>query len=423
MALQSALFRGDAKLEAAAVSDPSHIKQGARGPHVEKIQAALNHLDDAGLDVDGDFGRRTADAVLAFKQARNIVNRSYQSTADNIVGRMTIAVLDQELQKNPPGPLHITVRGNKPRLHQGTDKRRLVSERARSFGVGAPRVGGPDPIVVQKFTRWSPGVLGTVRVAQTGRNSVAVCTNERDASQEPAKRLSTKIAFLSNPDNPRVSDTAGASEDGGSVSLKNEPHVMRLETFRPGDATITVSRPDAIRMLIVEVRQDRKGPVDRPPLTKLTAGSKFFSATEKEGGEFDPRGVFHGRPVQVKMGGRLINLGGELETPQFEDYQVDLGHSGGHDGFRPWTDDPDASTFIPSGSASHITMRGTPLLEPFIKVIRRIAQPKCLFTFSSSEMFLNTIRTQIPGRELELTIREPKGDSKDRSIDIAWEIT
>ena len=38
MALQSQLLRGDAKLDATAVSDPAHILQGARGPHVAKIQ-------------------------------------------------------------------------------------------------------------------------------------------------------------------------------------------------------------------------------------------------------------------------------------------------------------------------------------------------------------------------------------------------
>lgn len=47
MSLQSRLLRGDPKLEAAAVSDPAHIVPGARGPHVTKIQQALNQM--AGL--------------------------------------------------------------------------------------------------------------------------------------------------------------------------------------------------------------------------------------------------------------------------------------------------------------------------------------------------------------------------------------
>ena len=97
MALKSQLFRGDAKLEAAAVFPSAHIVPGAIGDHVRKIQRALNRLDNAGLDPDGIYGRRTADAVLAYKQKRGIINRSYQTQADNIVGVMTMAALDAEM--------------------------------------------------------------------------------------------------------------------------------------------------------------------------------------------------------------------------------------------------------------------------------------------------------------------------------------
>jgi peptidoglycan hydrolase-like protein with peptidoglycan-binding domain len=107
MALQSQLFRGDPKLEAAAVSDPAHIVPGAMGEHVRKIQQALIQLEGAAIDPDGVYGPATAAAVLAYKQKRNIVNRSYQTQADNIVGKMTIAALDKEMLKkegeaNPP---------------------------------------------------------------------------------------------------------------------------------------------------------------------------------------------------------------------------------------------------------------------------------------------------------------------------------
>lgn len=95
--LTSQLFRGDAKLEAAAVSPSAHIMLGAKGDHVRKIQLALNRLDNAGLNPDADYGQRTANAVLAYKQKRQIINRSYQSEADNIVGIMTMASLDAEM--------------------------------------------------------------------------------------------------------------------------------------------------------------------------------------------------------------------------------------------------------------------------------------------------------------------------------------
>jgi peptidoglycan hydrolase-like protein with peptidoglycan-binding domain len=84
MPLSSRLFQ----LEAAANDDSAHITPGARGPHVEKIQTALNILDSAGLGVDGRYGPATATAVLNYKTKRNIINRSYQTLADNIVGKM-----------------------------------------------------------------------------------------------------------------------------------------------------------------------------------------------------------------------------------------------------------------------------------------------------------------------------------------------
>jgi peptidoglycan hydrolase-like protein with peptidoglycan-binding domain len=422
MPLQSRLFRGDAKLEAAAVSDPAHIMPGTSGDHVRKIQLALNRLDGADLDPDGRYGQATADAVLAYKRKRNIVNRSYQTQADNIVGKMTIAALDRELvQKAEPGPPEITVQGDKPRLTAYRLQRRPPFRLVRGFDGGPPSVTRADPQFVTKFTRWSPKVTGTVRCAQTGDNTVAVCTNEPDPSIDPRPLTAVRIAFLSDIDKPSNPSASPTPDDGGRVPLLYDPHFMQLETFRPGDATITVARPDVVRMLVVEVRQHSKGPVARAPLTKLTMNSKFFSASKEEGGEFDPGDMFMGRPVNPKLGGRLINLGGDTETPLFEDYQVDLTHSFDHrGGFRPWANDPDPAAFIPSRSASHITMRATPLLDPFIKVIRRIAQPGCRFTFSGMAQFLDKIEKDLPGHRLEEPIRSVRAGTP--FVELAWEI-
>ena len=104
MPLLSELFKGDGALEDAANRDSGHIVRGARGPHVAKIQKALNILDDAGLDEDGIYGAATANAVLRYKTKRNIINRSYQNTADDIVGRMTMAKLDEEMQAHGSVP-------------------------------------------------------------------------------------------------------------------------------------------------------------------------------------------------------------------------------------------------------------------------------------------------------------------------------
>jgi peptidoglycan hydrolase-like protein with peptidoglycan-binding domain len=74
---------------------------GAAGDFVARIQSALLRLDGAQIDATEISARRygpsTAAAVLAYKKKRKIINRTYQSQADNIVGKMTIAALDKEM--------------------------------------------------------------------------------------------------------------------------------------------------------------------------------------------------------------------------------------------------------------------------------------------------------------------------------------
>jgi peptidoglycan hydrolase-like protein with peptidoglycan-binding domain len=95
--LTSELFRGDPRLEAAARDDAAHIFKGCIGAYVTKIQMALNQLTNANLNTDGIYGPKTAAAVFNFKKNKNIINPKYQSSPDDIVGKMTIAELDREL--------------------------------------------------------------------------------------------------------------------------------------------------------------------------------------------------------------------------------------------------------------------------------------------------------------------------------------
>jgi hypothetical protein len=136
MALQSRLFRNDPNLEAAAVSDPAHIVPGARGEHVRKIQLALIQLDGAAIAADGIYGRATAAAVLAYKRKRNIVNRAYQTQADNIVGKMTIDRLDKEMLAAEQSNNDRT-----PRCIFPPDTQRSTR---RSFAVGDGPVGAGE---------------------------------------------------------------------------------------------------------------------------------------------------------------------------------------------------------------------------------------------------------------------------------------
>lgn len=103
MPLRSELLRDDPRLASCLVRDDSHLVEGTVGACVGKVQIALFIID--GLKIHSDelqakrYGRSTADAVLSFKARRNIINRGYQSKPDNIVGKMTVAALDEELLK------------------------------------------------------------------------------------------------------------------------------------------------------------------------------------------------------------------------------------------------------------------------------------------------------------------------------------
>jgi peptidoglycan hydrolase-like protein with peptidoglycan-binding domain len=111
MGLRSRLFFGDARLEACLVADAAHLTPGAVGTHVQLVQRALCYLGEKGITGQeyrsGTYGPTTAAAVLRYKQKRGIINRAYQTKADNIVGKMTIRRLDDELcafQDLPPRP-------------------------------------------------------------------------------------------------------------------------------------------------------------------------------------------------------------------------------------------------------------------------------------------------------------------------------
>lgn len=99
--LKSKLFRGDARLAGALVDHARHVTKGDSGPHVRKIQSAILMLEGGAIDgkeIEAQrYGPTTARAVLAYKNRRGIINRSYQSAADDIVGIMTMRTLDLEM--------------------------------------------------------------------------------------------------------------------------------------------------------------------------------------------------------------------------------------------------------------------------------------------------------------------------------------
>jgi peptidoglycan hydrolase-like protein with peptidoglycan-binding domain len=101
MLLQSVLFSDDKELQACLVDDRAHVTIGAVGDHVTKIHSALTVIENASIDIaelrDSHYGPSTAAAVLAYKRKRQIIHHTYQTQADDIVGKMTIAAMDREM--------------------------------------------------------------------------------------------------------------------------------------------------------------------------------------------------------------------------------------------------------------------------------------------------------------------------------------
>jgi hypothetical protein len=159
MSLKSKLFSGDPKLEAAAVSNPAHVVPGAAGEHVAKIQQALIQLDGAAVAASElaarSYGPSTAAAVLSYKKKRDIVNRSYQTQADDIVGIMTMAAMDNELSNND-GP---SVGG--PALAQPPNGRCVLLKGNGS--KSSPTL--PNPFIVGVITSLVPQVRIAIHAA------------------------------------------------------------------------------------------------------------------------------------------------------------------------------------------------------------------------------------------------------------------
>ncbi len=105
MPLRSELFKDDPKLQAVLRDPGAHLivkTPRIRGPHVAKVHEALRLLQPSTPvseteKIGEEYGPSTAEAVLAYKKKRNIVNTAYQSAPDDIVGTMTLQAMDDEL--------------------------------------------------------------------------------------------------------------------------------------------------------------------------------------------------------------------------------------------------------------------------------------------------------------------------------------
>jgi hypothetical protein len=252
MGLQSRFFRGDPKLEAAAVSDPAHVMLGASGPHVQKIQTALMLLDGASISADEVqrtfYGTSTAAAVLAYKQKRNIINRSYQTQADNIVGKMTMASLDSEMLKReivPHAPVRIIPlswgRLRPPRSHA------LVASLHRSRPLEL-NVRGSKAIAALHFV---PGPVMVMPRNSTGSFQVV------DGADGEISTFDDDIITF-QPD-----DFVGPLPRGAiKFSVKKNPQTFNVRSLgKLDEAQVTVTTPTDLATLIIVVNK----PFPSPP--------------------------------------------------------------------------------------------------------------------------------------------------------------
>jgi hypothetical protein len=108
MPLVSNHFKDNDDLQDCLVDDASHVTPGQSGDHVELIQQALMLLGEGTISsselASTFYGTSTANAVLGYKTRYGIINRSYQQTPDNIVGKMTISRLDNDMWNHEQKP-------------------------------------------------------------------------------------------------------------------------------------------------------------------------------------------------------------------------------------------------------------------------------------------------------------------------------
>jgi peptidoglycan hydrolase-like protein with peptidoglycan-binding domain len=409
MALQSQLFRGDPKLEAAAVSDPAHIVRGATGDHVRKIQLALIWLDGAAIAPDSVYGPATAAAVLAYKQKRNVINRSYETKADNIVGKMTMAALDTEMlgeelkpvllqSRHPIARLPISRPTRGPLLTfniaAGSHSGALKIADLRPVPVGPPQAPGPGPNFLQEEVIIARGSIGTIRVlGGAGGNLVR----------------SQLMHFYGKAENDfQVAQLRGAKppdKNFEEIDILNDDTAATYDARNCGETFFQarVSPPTPPQKLSNIMRLlslvDTASPRARPP-GDYSPEPRFKSGlVSKEGTPLNPKP------------GRNINIFGEGESSGFEDYSSNIdfcthtfseGHAPGSLGHRPWTADPRKPPGIADKSINNICIRGSPIQPVTIKEILRIGASECRVTYAEARPspMIDRVRAGLTGAKV-----------------------
>ncbi len=278
MALRSQLFKGDTKLDAAAVSDSAHITPGARGEHVRKIQFALIQLDGAKITADGAYGPATAAAVLAYKQKRGIINTSIQTKADNITGKMTLASMDQELLKAPPPAPRSLIPTNRLLLNFKLDSL-LIDIFIKIEGFGSPQKQGlHDPFQSAAF---SANTMANPRYDITKRFLTSFIFTGSLDSRDPSKVIIDAVNLLNQSAEGKIDRIFMW---GGSAGGKNVLKIANALANSVGDTIQYIALSDAAF--------EENDPVMRNPGNIKGKIKKNWFQTF--GQTIDPRKEFHG---------------------------------------------------------------------------------------------------------------------------------
>ena len=100
MLLSRTFSRNDRLIRCADIN-AAHVTPGSTGDFVTLIQRAITAIDGTEIDRpeldSATYGPSTAAAVLKYKTSRSIINPTYQTKPDDIVGIMTIRSLDAEM--------------------------------------------------------------------------------------------------------------------------------------------------------------------------------------------------------------------------------------------------------------------------------------------------------------------------------------
>ena len=278
MALRSQLFKGDTKLDAAAVSDSAHITPGARGEHVRKIQFALIQLDGAKITADGAYGPKTAAALLAYKQKRGIINTSIQTKADNITGKMTLASMDQELLKAPPPAPRSLIPTNRLLLNFKLDSL-LIDIFIKIEGFGSPQKQGlHDPFQSAAF---SANTMANPRYDITKRFLTSFIFTGSLDSRDPSKVIIDAVNLLNQSAEGKIDRIFMW---GGSAGGKNVLKIANALANSVGDTIQYIALSDAAF--------EENDPVMRNPGNIKGKIKKNWFQTF--GQTIDPRKEFHG---------------------------------------------------------------------------------------------------------------------------------